>query len=391
MLEGVFTWLLLPLGAVFGWALARRAPAAGQQRLDSQQLGGLLTHLVNEDADAAIAALTQVETVDASTAELHLTLGSLFRKRGEVDRALRIHEALLAQPSLRPELQQQVRYELAQDYLKAGLMDRAEQLLQALASEGLHVVPALEQILGICEQGRDWTHAIETARRLEAAKGESRRERVAMYFCELAEEARRAADVQEALRLTRRALDEDSRCVRAHLLLGALLDQGGDAAAAIKSYRRAFDQDPVFLSEVLAPLARCYEKTADAAGYLQFLADAKELTQSSLPVLAEARLLREEGLDAMPHLAAGLETRPSRAVLVEFLEVMEQKPDVIAAGLHKPAASLRLALRKLMDTSPRYLCAQCGFNPRQQLFWQCPSCKSWNSIKPVEDILRPPA
>lgn len=388
MLESLYTWLLLPLGAVLGWVLARRGPAPPSQADGSEQLGGLIDRLGTEDPDAAVSALTRAADGGSENAELLLTLGNLLRRRGEVDRALRIHEALLARPQLPLDLRHRARLELGQDYLKAGLMDRAEQLFEELAAQGLHVGAALEQMLGIYEQGRDWRHAIDTARRLEAARGESRRLAIAQYFCELAEESRQQKQPEDAIRHARQALAEHKECVRAQLILGALLRQQGDSGGAIKAYRAAFDLDARFLPEVLAPLSQCYEAVGDAAGYVAFLADAKEVTANALPVVAEARLMRAEGLDPMPHLASGLETRPGRAVLVEFLEIMEQRPEVASAGLARPAASLRGALQKLIDSSPRYKCGQCGFTPRQ-LFWQCPTCRQWATTAPVEDLFRP--
>lgn len=387
MFDSLLGWLLLPLGIVLGWALSRRMPQPERQSLSTEQLGGLLSHLAGDDPDQAIAALTQAAEIDHSTAELHLTLGNLFRRRGEVDRAMRVHETLLTRGNLSPQLQHQVRYELAQDYLKAGLMDRAEQMFQDLAAQGLFVTQSLEQLVAVYEQGRDWKQAMEAARRLEAAKGESKRAVIAQYYCELADEARRAKNLPEALKLAQRALDTDSGSVRASLLLGALAEAAGEFAEAARFYRQAFDQDPRFLPEMLTPLQRCVEKTGDMPGFVQFLKDVKAVSGSMLPVVAEAQLMRREGLDAMGLLSASLERQPTRAVLTEFLDVLEKRPEVIAAGLEKSAASLRQALIKFGETSARYQCSHCGFNPRQ-MFWQCPGCKNWGTITPVDESAR---
>lgn len=388
MLDSLFPWLLLPLGLALGWAFGRRArPAAQAAAIAPEQLGGLLTQLASDDPDQAIAALTQVAEIDHSTVELHLTLGNLFRKRGEIDRALRIHEALLSRPGLTPDMQAQVRRELAFDYMRAGVMDHAEAQFERLVADGRYVTESLDQIRTIYEQGRDWEHAIASARRLEAAQGESKRELIAQYECELADEARRAKNVDEAIRQARRALDEDPGCVRAHLMLGALYEGKQDFGAAAQAYLRAFQLDAHFLPDVIEPLYRCSQKTGHSEGFLQFLADAKEISSSSLPYVAEARLLADEGLDPTDRLAQGLEVRPSRAVLAQFLEVLEKQPAVIAAGLDKPAASLHRALRRMMESSPRYQCGNCGFSPRQQ-FWQCPSCKRWGTITPIDEAMR---
>lgn len=386
MIDALFSWLLLPLGFALGWALSRGYPHQGRA-ITPEKLGGLVSHLVSDNPDETLAALSEAAEIDSSTAELHLTLGNLFRKRGEVDRALHIHEDLLARPGLLPELRNQTRFELAQDYHKAGLMDRAEELFLALAAEGQYPVQALEQVRTIYEQGRDWNQAVAISRRIESVKGESKRALIAQYYCELAEEARAGKDAVEALRLAEQAASEDKDCIRAQLLLGGLQEAAGNAAAAAKCYRLAFEQDPRFLAEVLEPLRRCSERTGDIDGYLLFLKDAKEMSPSSLPILAEAHLMRQEGLDVSDHLAHGMETRPGRALLAEFLEVLEKQPGVVAAGLDKPAASLRNAIRKLMDTTPRYRCSHCGFSPRQ-LFWQCPSCKQWATTTPIDDVLK---
>lgn len=388
MVDSLLGWLLLPLGIVLGWALARRMPQPEQQSLTTEQLGGLLSHLAGDDPDHAIAALTQAAETDQSTVELHLTLGNLFRKRGEVDRALRIHEALLARGGLSPQIQHQVRFELAQDYLKAGVMDRAEKLFQELAAQGLFVTAALEQLVSLYEQGRDWKQAIDAARQLEAAKGESKRAVIAQYYCELADEARQAKHLPEAQKLAQRALGTDKNCVRASLLLGKLAEAADDPAEAAVQYRRAFDQDVRFLPEILAPLQRCAEKTGEVQAFVTFLKDAQQMSSSSLPLVSEAQLMRREGLDATAHLSASIEQRPTRAALTEFLDILEKRPEVIAAGLDKTAASLRQALLKLSETNPRYQCSNCGFTPRQ-LFWQCPGCKQWGTIAPLDESLRP--
>jgi lipopolysaccharide assembly protein B len=385
-----FSWLMLALGLVLGWVLARRSGAsirAGSERQSPGAGAHWLAQLAEQDPDRAIAALIQETSVDSATADLHLTLGNLFRSRGEVDRALRIHEALLARPELSRDQQQQVRLELAEDYLKAGLIDRAESLYQSLVNEGQHTVTALEQILAIYEQGHDWQQAIEAARRLEGAKGEPLRAVIAQYYCELADEARRAKQPDLALRHAREALSEDSGCVRARLIRAQLAEEAGDPAQAALHYQQAFEQEPRLLGEILPAAQRCFTAAGDEKAFRQLLDDARSMTRSPLPLVAEARLRQAQGEDPMPLLAAGLAERPSRAILSEFLQVMEQKPDVMAAGLAAPAASLRTALEQLTRSAPRYRCEQCGFTPRQ-LFWQCPSCKYWSTIWPLEDSFR---
>jgi lipopolysaccharide biosynthesis regulator YciM len=378
-------WLMLPLGAALGWYLARRWPTPREHgaKDNPEYLTGL-THLVNQDPDQAIAAFVKAIEVDDETVELHLTLGSLFRNRGEVDRALRIHESLLARPGLKPAFQNQARFELAQDFHKAGVMDRAEALFKELASQGMFLQASLEYLMELYEQSRDWRQAIETARQLQAVKSISLRPLIAQYYCERAEEARRNNDMVEALRLTGRALAEHSPCVRASLLQGALHEAGQDPAAAIKAYCRVPEQDVRFIGEVLAPLQRCFEALHDLVGYWKFLEEAEEFWKDPSVMLARARLMRAEKMDPGPYLMERLPRQPQWQGLELLLESASQQLPQTAPLLD----GLRESLRKVMEKRPRYHCQQCGFTP-SLLFWQCPSCKHWASIAPLDQLAEP--
>ena len=371
-------WLMLPLGAALGWWLARRWPRPHEQdRSRSEYLAGL-SHLANQDPDQAIAAFVKAVEVDDETVELHLTLGSLFRKRGEVDRALRIHENLLARPSLTPEYRNQARFELAQDFMKAGVMDRAEGLFKELVQQGMFLQPSLENLVALYEQVRDWRQALEAARQLEAVKSSSLRPLVGQYYCELSEAARQRKDMPEALRLTGRALSEHPECVRASLLQGALHEAANDPAAAIKSYRRVPEQDPRFIAEVIEPLRRCHEKQGDLAGYRAFLDEAEELWQQPpAVVLAKARLMD----DPAPYLMERLQTKPQWQGLDLLLAKSAPRTGDTAPLLE----GLRKSLRAVMEKRPAYLCSHCGFTPGL-LFWQCPRCKQWLTVAPLDEF-----
>lgn len=375
-------WLMLPLGAALGWYLAQRWPRPVEQgsRTSSEYLAGL-THLVNQDPDQAIAAFVKAVEVDDETVELHLTLGSLFRKRGEVDRALRIHENLLARPGLKPLYRNQARFELAQDFQKAGVMDRAESLFKELVAQGMFLQPSLENLLALYEQVRDWRQALEAARQLEAVKSGSLRPLIGQYYCELSEAARARKDLPEALRLAGRALSEHAECVRGSLLQGALHEAAGDTAAAIKSYRRVPEQDARFIGEVIEPLQRCYEARQDRAGFWAFLQEAEELWQPSSVVLAKARFMLAEGMDPAPYLMERLPRQPQWRALDLLMGHVAPRAGELGALIE----GLRKALASVMARRPAYQCVHCGFTPGL-LFWQCPSCKQWTTVAPLEEV-----
>ncbi|GAC1633243.1 MAG: lipopolysaccharide assembly protein LapB [Nevskia sp.] len=376
MFENLLSWLLLPLGVAFGLSLARKREVDpdAPHRAASSAPG-----VAKIDDDQAISVLSRGAETEPGVVDLQMTLGSLFRKRGEVERAIQLHEAVLARPMLTAKDAAYARHELAQDYLRAGLMDRAESLLQALVTSGEQLAPALELLLDLYEQGRDWPQAIVTASRLEGVLGSSLAARIAHYHCELADSALHGGDLQVAQREAEHAVDSDRGCARASLLLAELAEKRGDSAVAIRAYSRAAEQDRRYLPEILAPLKRCFEAAGASHAYIQYLDDAEIDHPDSVPVaLAKAEQLRAEGVDAQSYLAERLAAKPNWRGLLLWLEGQAaDDPD---------AAKVRKALRSRLDARPRYSCSSCGLTP-SVLFWQCPSCKQWATIAPAVDAI----
>lgn len=382
MFDTLVTWLLVPLGMALGWVLARRTPTGSESAARVESFSGI-RHLVNDDSDQALASLIKATEQDEQAAELHLTLGSLFRKRGEVDRALRVHEALLGRSQLPAVVADQVHYELAQDYLKAGMMDRAEALFQALADQGKYVVASLEALVGIAESGRDWARAIDASRRLQAASGQSRQAITAQYLCELADEALRSSELDKARQLARQALDEDGDCVRAELLLGHIYEKIEQRPAAIRALQRIPELDERFIPEIIEPMWRCYRELGDFRGFIEFLQQLRSEHPSGAAVLKEIELMQETGVDPTEHLAKAFAEHPSWRLLQKLLATMQLPGDAVMA---KAVQTMRETLDATAAQRPRYRCSHCGFQPGL-MFWQCPSCKQWGSVVPASDLL----
>ncbi len=361
MLETLISWSLLPLGVVLGLALAKR--------------GSFDVNTGSSTGGPPSNDLPATPRSDSDTVELQLTLGSLLRKRGELDRAIQLHEAVLARPGLSADDAASARLELAQDFLKAGVMDRAEQLLTQLASRGRHLEAALELLLDLHEQGRDWPQAMSTAGRLQAVQGRSQAKRIAHHHCELAENARHEGALDHARESAEKALASDRDCARASLLLAALAEAAQDWRSAIKACIRAVEQDRRYLPEVLPVLRRCFEKAEDDGGYAQFLDDAEIDHPGSMAVaLAKAELLAARDGDAQAYMAARLLKAPNWRGLLLWVDVA--MPGYATAG------ALTEAFRKRVNAHPRYACSSCGLKPGV-LFWQCPGCKQWASIAPA--------
>lgn len=386
MLNGYWlVLLLLPAAAASGWYLRgrMRTPEEQSPSVHPDYLRGI-SHLVNDDADKAIEVFVRLLEVDNETVETHLALGNLFRRQGEVDRALRVHQNLVARPNLKPIHRNQARFELAQDYLRAGVLDRAENLFRELVDQGMFLERALSGLVSIYEAERDWLLAIETTRRLESVRGHSLRPIIAQYYCELVEASRTAGDRQAALRYLKAARGEFRECVRASLLRGEIAEADGDYAEAIKAYRQVVKQDVDFVTEILEPMERCHMALDDVAGYRRFLEEAIARYEGAAPHVALARLLQREGRndEAIAHLSEYLQATPN---WIGFYYLLDLTWTGARSGLSGPLNSLRESLRQIIEKQPLYHCGHCGFSGRY-LHWQCPSCKQWNSVAPVRDV-----
>lgn len=379
--------LLLPLAALTGWILGRRSAFDASSRpvsVNPDYLRGL-RYLVNEDADKAIEVFTRLMEVDNETVETHLALGDLFRRQGEVDRALKIHQNLVARPNLSPQHRNQACYELARDYLRAGVLDRAENLYRDLAEQGIYLERCLTGLVSIYEQERDWERAIEISRRLEAVQGHNLRPVIAQYLCELTDECLRRKEHEAALGYLRRALSEHPECVRASIMEGRIEEQNGNYGKAMKAYQRVAKQDIEFIGEVIAPLERCYQAQSDEDGWREQLVQFMRRYEGSAPRVALARQLVREGREreAVDELVGYLEAHPSWTGFHHLLELQHSSAGNALSG---SAEALRKALQQMIAASPHYHCSSCGFEGHR-LHWQCPRCKHWNSLAPVKDVI----
>lgn len=252
--------LLLPVAAASGW-FAGLGHKSGQKDPSSEILPSDyfvgLRYLINEQPDKAVDIFIKMLDVNSDTVETHLALGSLFRKRGEVNRAIRIHQNLIARPQIQKEQRIHALFELAQDYMRAGVLDRAEQILLELIQLNGEDTASHQYLLSIYEQQKDWDKATQIAKKIEVKMRISMQTEIAHYNCEL-------GLPQAALRL-------DKNCVRASILLGDINAKNGNYKAAIRAYKKVRDQDPEYISEVIRPLSKCYEQLGDEQGFINYL------------------------------------------------------------------------------------------------------------------------
>ncbi len=402
MIEFEYWWLLvLPLFFTLGWIAARvdiRQLLSESTTLPAAYFKGL-NFLIGDQHDKAVEAFSEAVQANSDSLELHFALGSLFRRTGETDRAINLHVNLLDKKELTEPQRNAVKAELAQDYLKAGLFDRAEELFKGLEDQR-YKQPALRALLEIYVREREWAQAITTATELERLSGVSFRVEVAQYYCELAMNFIIAQNADAARDQLALALDANKNCIRANVLLGDIEASAGQHQTAISYWKRIEFQQPDYLGLVAGKMLKSYR----ALGSVVNSADGDQLKEglkeglaqlnsyietyklpSLMAVLYEATLV-EEGAESAAKLARNeLIRQPSLTTLDQLLQARAMADDVN----NQDVQLMQQTVRNAIGNRAAYHCNQCGFRAKQY-HWQCPACNAWQSLpaEPSEAISR---
>jgi len=376
-------WMLLvfPLFFGMGWLAARidiKQLVDESSALPRSYFQGL-NFLLNEQQDQAIDAFIEVVKVDPQTVELHFALGSLFRRRGEVDRALRMHLNLVERADLDDGKRQQALFELAQDYLKAGIMDRAEDLFQDLQQTS-YARPALDFLLEIYQKEQDWLKAIAVTQQLTGLTGEPHHREAAFFYCELAAGEIVHGQLDAARTHLNQALETNPQSVRANMMLGDLESAAGNHAGAIAIWQRIEQQDPQYLLLVAERLLAAYQQSGRGDEGIAMLQQylLKYHSLDLVNVLFNAILQRDGGEAAYLMVRDELQRNPSLLGLDKLLEArlldqsLQRRGDVelVKKLVHQRTRSLAM-----------YQCTSCGFKARQ-FYWHCPACHGWETYAP---------
>lgn len=384
-----FLLLLLPIAAASGWMAAKRIsyldPKDAKQNNDNRFVQDYLVglnYLLNEQPDKAVDAFIKMLEVDDETVETHLALGALFRRRGEVDRAIRIHQNLIARPQLPKRQRMEALLALGQDYLKAGVLDRAERLfLEIIEANDEYKISALSFLLDIYQQQKRWEAAIPIANQLMQSGAEVQAQ-IAHYYCELAIIMRLQNKNDLARDYLQKALAIDNHCARASLLLGALELEQENLPIALENYQQVKKQNRDFFHEALTPIARCFERlgqTSEVVNY--FKSCLEEQPQVSIVLLLVELIKNQEGnVAAIDFLTKQLRRNPSVRGLHRLITLHLEMVDENAK---ESLLMLQDAVLRLLRGKLHYHCEHCGFASKV-LHWLCPGCKRWGSVKPVE-------
>lgn len=387
MFVDVWWFILLPVLFGLGWL------AAKLDARDSRRQGALpgayfkgLNFLLNEQPDEAIDAFIDVVQLEPETTELHFALGNLFRRRGETERAIRVHKNLVERSDISESQRQQATFELGQDYLKSGLLDRAEEAFDRLTEPRLKLA-ALNHRLQIAQMVRDWPQAIELASEIQNQQpGADRRRMIAHFHCERAAAlAEKTGDESHPVAVGESldtAVSVDPQLVRPWLLRGELAHASGDHEAAIKAWQQAFELAPRYAALVAGPWLAAHQalgRTDDGIAALKVI-QQDQPSVDLLIALHEVIQAHRNNDSANKYLTEALSASPS---LLGFQQLINTR---LADSAQSSAARAELELsQKLVspqaDRLSRYMCGQCGFSARRY-YWQCPGCSQWDTYPP---------
>ena len=382
MLELLF--LLLPIAAAYGWFMGRnsvRAEQRKEQEQFSQKYVTGINLLLSDQSDKAVDLFVDILDVDSETLDTHWALGKLFRRRGEVERAIRIHQNLISRPSLSEQDRHQALFELGEDYLSAGLYDRAEKMFTDLQQHNRFREASLYNLISIYESTHEWHKAIKVGLKISRTD-KSVEPTVAQFYCEL-------ADLQEnpetSLKFYEKALKHDRNCVRATLALGRWWMGQGRFKKALNHLTAVPRQDIQFTAEALPLIKDTYYALDDVQGLVSYLHDCIQTYPSASVVVMLADLIAEQNHveEAERFLFQALAQNPTTKGFHKLIDLHIRTAE--SGKARDSLIMLRNMVAERLKQNHKYLCRHCGFSG-QTLYWHCPSCKFWATIKPTKGL-----
>jgi lipopolysaccharide biosynthesis regulator YciM len=375
-------WLLgIPVFFGLGWLAARvdiNQLVSESRALPRGYFKGL-NFLLNEQPDKAIDAFIEIVKLDPETVELHFALGNLFRRRGETERAIRVHQNLLARPDLPAEQRTQAQFELGEDYLKAGLLDRAEENFNYLIDTP-YGAQAGRALLEIYQREKEWYRAIEAALSLQQSGAGGRQREIAQFYCELAQDELVRSQADAAMKLLEQALATDRKSVRATMLMGDAFLLKDDVEGALAAWRRVEHQSVPHVALVAKRLMDGHERVGRMREGINMLrAYLAEAPSIDLLEVVFKGVLDLDGVEAANTLVTEeLRRTPTLLGLDKFLEARLMSAP---AEVQPELAVVKALVHGYTQKLARYQCTHCGFKARQ-FYWQCPGCNRWETYPP---------
>ncbi|PCI04897.1 MAG: lipopolysaccharide assembly protein LapB [Gammaproteobacteria bacterium] len=375
---------IIPLAIVFLWLLFRTKQSHKRQQstLSSEYFKGL-NYLLNDEQGKALDVFVKLVESNWDTIDTHFTLGKIYRKNGEMDKAIKIHQGLIGRPSLPEQYRCKILLELGYDYLGAGWFDRAEGLFKEVLIQDEKSTEARHNLILIYQQEKNWFKAIEIAVDLYSENPDETGPMIAHYYCELAEISKLKGDVSQLENYSKKALHYDDACVRASIIMADQIKATGDDKKAIALYETIESQDVESIILVIDSLSECYENLSSQDKLYDYLLALQH---------------RHKNLFLQNHIAGVLEkSQGSRAAIVYLTDEIKRQPTL--SGMQKLISykqeeidsdrvfsDLAVVMSVLQKDKVEYRCQKCGFNTNTH-YWLCPSCNRWDSVKP--GILQP--
>ena len=386
MLELLF--LLLPVAAGYGWVMGRNSVRQAQQKHSSilaKHYYRGLNFLLSDEPDKAVDTLIKMIDLDSDTVETHIAMGKFFRHRGELDRAIRVHQNLVSKEQISALQRESALYELGRDYILAGFLERAENAFLQLLNSQKHFLNAQVQLFNIYQTTKEWPRAIELAEQMIGAGGDSDElyTRVAHFYCEQANIEVKNNNLTEAETLLKKAIDVDEKAIRPWLLLGKISMQQQDFDNAIDCLSQIPSRDLSWLSEAVPLIEECAEHLNDHEKLNKVLDEYWQ--QCATAYLAKVKLMAKAGKveNAAEVLLEQLKKHPTMKGFKTLMGLYIDLQD------HEQSTNSLILLKELVEEQikqrPKYKCHSCGF-AGSKVHWLCPSCKKWGVVKPIKGL-----
>lgn len=381
-------FLLLPVAMAYGWFMGRNSVKQNdhnaQQELSIKYSTGL-NYLFSNQQDKAIDYLLEALKVEDDSVEAHFAMANLFRRRGELDRALKVHEHLVQQKHLPNSAQQQAVFELGKDFLSAGLYDRAENMFNQLLKSKEYGLKSLTYLMQIFQSTKDWERGIELKKAIVKTKDKKLMHNLANFYCELATIALKKDEFIAVIELLENALLQDPNSCRANWLMAQIYENHQQYVEACKCYQDIYTQDKEFFPDVIDKMHHCYKELGEEEEFFKFIRQVYEETGSSSALISYLTHIEQTNSlsKAKEFILLALKRRPTIRGFKHFVKM--QMTEAEQASTTENLDVIKQLISEYLKLKHRYSCRTCGFNSSTH-YWSCPSCHDWEQLKPVRGL-----
>ncbi len=386
MVELLF--LLLPVAMAYGWFMGRNSIKQKDQTIKqdlSIKYSTGLNYLLSNQKDKAIDSLLEALKVEDDSVEAHFAMANLFRKRGELDRALKVHEHLVRHGNLPTKDKQQAVFELGKDFLSAGLYDRAEKMFNKLLRSDDYCLKSLNYLLQIFQSTKDWQQGINHKKLIVKLNDKRLLHTLANFYCEQATSAFEKDKFIDVIELLEQALKLDPNSCRANWLMAKIYENHKQYELACKCYQDIYQQDQEFFPDVIEQMYQCYLKLDSTDEFFLFIKKVYDETESSSALISYLTHVENKygKKKAKEFILSALKRRPTIRGFKHFVKMQKSQTNKLDGNTSLDL--IKKLISEYLKMKHRYSCRHCGFNSSTH-YWSCPSCHEWEQLKPVRGL-----